>query len=82
MTGGDGGVLKIARRTWEVGVAGWPVTGRRRGFLDITAAACTAGFHWWRSGNVTRMQNVSEYMLVLALCLVIIVSRNIGWAKN
>jgi len=25
------GVLKIARRTWEVGVAGWPVTGRRRG---------------------------------------------------
>jgi len=26
-----GGVLKIARRTWEVGVAGWPVTGRRRG---------------------------------------------------
>jgi len=26
-----GGVLKIARRIWEVGVAGWPVTGRRRG---------------------------------------------------
>jgi len=25
------GVLKIARRIWEVGVAGWPVTGRRRG---------------------------------------------------
>jgi len=25
------GVLKIARRKWEVGVAGWPVTGRRRG---------------------------------------------------
>jgi len=26
-----GGVLKIARRIWEVGVAGWPVTGRRQG---------------------------------------------------
>jgi len=26
-----GGVLKIARRIWEAGVAGWPVTGRRRG---------------------------------------------------
>jgi len=26
-----GGVLKIARRMWEVSVAGWPVTGRGRG---------------------------------------------------
>ena len=26
-----GGVLKIARRIWVVGVASWPVTGRRRG---------------------------------------------------
>jgi len=25
-----------------------------------------------RYGNITRMRNVSEYMLVLALCLVII----------
>jgi len=41
------------------------------GVLNITAAACTASFHWWRSGNVTRTQNVSEYMLVLALCLVV-----------
>jgi len=40
------------------------------GVLNITAAAWTAGFHWWRSGNITRTQNVSEYMLVLALCLV------------
>jgi len=45
----------------------WPSTG---GILNITAAAWTAGFHWWRSGNITRMQNVSQYMLVLALCLV------------
>jgi len=39
----------------------WRVTG---GVLNIrpTAAAWTAGFHWWRSGNITRMQNVSEYM--------------------
>jgi len=27
-------------------------------------------FHWWRSGNKKRTQNVSEYMLVLAVCLV------------
>ena len=27
---GDGGVLKTARRISQVGVAGWPVTGRRR----------------------------------------------------
>ena len=40
------------------------------GVLNITAVAWTAGFHWWRSGNITRTQNVSEYMLVLALCLV------------
>jgi len=26
-----GGVLKIARRIWEAGVAGWAVTGRRQG---------------------------------------------------
>jgi len=32
----------------------------------FTAAAWIAGFHWWRSGHITRMQNVSEYMLVYA----------------
>ena len=47
--------------------ADWPSTG---GVLNITVAAWTAGFYWWRSGNITRTQNVSEYMLVLALCLV------------
>jgi len=67
----DGGIFKIARHMWEVGVAGWPVIGRQRGaFFNITAAVWTAGFHWWHSGNVMQMQNVSEYMLVLALCLV------------
>jgi len=45
----------------------WPSTG---GVLNITVAAWTAGFLWRRSGNKKRMQNVREYMLVLALCLV------------
>jgi len=53
---------------------GWLVTGRRwGGVLDITAAAWTVGFLWWRSAKVMRMQNVSEYMLVLAVCLVVFV---------
>jgi len=57
----------------------WPVTGRcRGGVLNITAAAWTAGFHWWRSDNITRMQNVSEYMLVLALCLVLVLNAAAG----
>ena len=47
----------------------WPSTG---GVVNITAAAWTAGFHWWRSGNKKRTQNVSEYMFVLALCLAVI----------
>jgi len=46
-----------------------PPTG---GVLNIIAAVWTAGFHWWRSGNKKRTQNVSHYMLVLALCLVTI----------
>jgi len=53
-----------------------PSTGG--GVLNITAAAWTAGFQWWRSGEITRMQNVSEYMLVLALCLVIICAFQFG----
>jgi len=52
-------------RGWLAGI--WPLTGD---VLNITAAAWTAGFHWWRSGNITRTQNVSECMLVLDLCLV------------
>jgi len=28
------GVLNIARRIWEVGMAGWPVTGRRQGAIS------------------------------------------------
>ena len=48
-------------------LAGDPSTG---GILNITAVAWTAGFLWWHFGNKKRMQTVSEYMLVLALCLV------------
>ena len=45
------------------------------GVLSITVAVWNAGFHWWRSGNKKRTQNVSEYMLVLALCLVPFVTK-------
>ena len=31
-----GGVLKIVHRIWEVGVAGWPATGRRRGAFSFS----------------------------------------------
>jgi len=65
-----GDVLKIARHIWEVGMAGWPSTGD---VLSITAAPWTAGFQWWRSGDIMRAQSVSEYMIVLALCLVSVV---------
>ena len=51
-------------RGWLAG--DWPST---RGVLNITAAVWTAGFHWWRSGNKKRTQNVSEYVLVLARCM-------------
>ena len=50
----------------------WPSTW---GVLNITAAAWTAGFH---AGNITRTQNVSEYILVLALCLVPFVDARAG----
>jgi len=71
-----GGVLKIARRIWEAGVAGWLVTGRRQGGVLNITAAWTAGFQRWRSGDITQMQNVSEYMLVLTLCLVFIIDKD------
>jgi len=52
-------------RGWLAG--DWPSL---EGVLNVTAAVWTAGFHWWHSGSKKRMQNASEYMLVLALCLV------------
>ena len=66
---GDGWCPKTARCIRKAGAASdRPLMG---GVLNITAAVWTAGFHWWRSGNKKRTQNVSEYMLVLALCLVV-----------
>jgi len=49
---------------------GWLAGPSMGSVLNVTAATWTAGFHWWRSGNKKRTQNDSEYMLVLALCLV------------
>jgi len=82
---GDGGVLKIVRRISQVGAAwlagDWPSMG---GVLNITAAAWTAGLQWWHSGDIRRTQNVSEYMLVLAVCLVIHfdVKSNLALTRN
>ena len=52
-------------RGWLAG--DWLSTGD---VLNITAAAWTAGFQWWRYADITRTTNVSEYMLVLALYVV------------
>jgi len=40
--------------------------------IDVPAA-CAVPFHPYCGGVVTQTRNVSEYMLVLALCLVIII---------
>jgi len=53
-------------RGWLAG--DWPSTGD---VLNITAAAWTTGFQWWRSGDITRTQNFSECILVLGLCVVV-----------
>ena len=63
------GVLKIARRIWEVAVAGLPVTSRRRGAFSILLRwpglrASTGGVLATKS---ERKINVSEY----TLCLVV-----------
>jgi len=66
-----GGAPKTARRIRQGGrparrrlAADWGRSQHYCGSLGMRA------FHWWRSGNEKRTQNVSEYMLVLALCLV------------
>jgi len=35
-----GGILKIARGIWQVGMAGSPVTGRRRGAFTTLLQRC------------------------------------------
>jgi len=58
-----------SRRGWLA--SNWPSTVD---VLNITAAAWTAGLQWWHSGDIRRTQNVSEYMLVLAVWLVEVVN--------
>jgi len=65
-----GGAPKTTCRIREAGAGHGRRPAAEGGVLNITAAVWTAGFHWWHSGNKKRTQNVSEYMLVLALCLV------------
>jgi len=49
-------------RGWLAG--DWPSTGWG-GCSQHYCGGLDPGFHWWRSGDITRTQNVSEYMLVL-----------------
>jgi len=70
-----GGVFKIAWHIWEMGVAGWPVTGRRWGRSQHYCGGLDCGIPlvtlWQHNANA----NVSEYMLILAVCLVYISDR-------
>ena len=63
-------LASIPRYDDIVRTAGWAGSDRRRGRSQHYCGSLTAGFHWWRFDNKKRTQNVSEYMLVLALCLV------------
>jgi len=49
--------------------------------MQETLRACAVPFHPYCGGVVMRTQNVSEYMLVLALCLVIIIITDIYKAQ-
>jgi len=68
-SGNPSGPPHAARNTHACGVqraAKTPLTGDK---IDAPAA-CAVPFRPYCGGVVTRTQNVSEYMLVLALCLV------------
>ena len=60
----------MSRRISQMGVAGWPVTGRRR--RAFSTLLRRPGLRASNGGVLatTRTQNVSEYMLVLAVYLV------------
>ena len=60
-------------RGWLAG--DWPLMGGRS---QRYCGGLTAGFQWWHSGDITRTQNVSEYMLVLAVYLVVDVMAQIS----
>ena len=69
-----GGILKIARRIWAVGLAGSPVIGRRRGafstLLRQSELRASSGGVLATKSERKMLASTSEYMLVLALCLI------------
>ena len=68
---GDGGRPQNRAPHTASGAAGPPATGRQLGAFSASLRQSGMwAFHWWRSGNKKRTQNVSEYMLVLDVCLV------------
>jgi len=73
-----GDILKIAGHVWQVGVAGSPVIGRRRGAFSTLLRQ--SGLRASTGGVLAtkRTQNVSEYMLVFALCLVVKCGKQTG----
>jgi len=48
----------------------WLISRRLR-FTRMIAAVCTAGFHWWRSGNITRFGHV---VMRVGVCVCLCVS--------
>jgi len=67
-SGNPSGPPHVARCVWRA--AKTPLTGDK---IDAPAV-CAVAFRPYCLGVVTRTQNVSEYMLVLALCLVYLVA--------
>ena len=63
---GDGGILKIARRIWEVGVAGSPVIGSQRGGAFSTLLRRPAGLSASSDGVLATK---SERKMLASTCL-------------
>jgi len=61
---GDGGVLKIARRIWEVGVAGLPVIGRRRAEFSTLLRR-----PWLQASTSGVLATKSERKMLASTCL-------------
>jgi len=59
-----GGVLKIARRIWKVGVAGSPVIGRRRGAFSTLLRQSTL-----RASTGGVLATKSERKMLASTCL-------------
>jgi len=80
-SGNPSGPPRTARRTDYACVrraAKTPLTGDK---IDAPAA-CVVPFRPHCGGVVTRTQNVSEYMLVLALCLVVFSAAPRDWLSS